>query len=598
MKKFLKIIITAMVMALFAGCVAVFAEDSLNEPTQSITVEVLYRIGENSEGETSLYLGKGCRALELKTDGDKTASGASFFDLGSFKGNLNYTVRLKDMNALTDGRLHEMTLSISMKDDGKNQIGTLISASGNDSAVDFSASNYITAKIKSNKAGVRDGLIRIQNTADGFYFNGTNYEYSPITFDMDSGDWEKFGFAEQTGYELKGISVNGSSYNAARSIKSITRSEKEGVEGAEWLVACLSYEPGSSGANIPETIISGFEPMTFYADIEPVNVNITFDKQGGTGNTMDVTARYGERILLPSAPTKTGYEFTGWFTAASGGREVTRTTKSEFTEDTTLYAHWKSEETKKIRYYANGGSFKSGSASTTILSVERVSNERITLPNGSANFTDGSKTYTLSRSGYTFTGWNTKSDGTGTSYAAGSRITVSNDKTLYAQWKDSQCKVTITYNGVPKEFKYDKNTRINVSELIRMGTGDNSTDDYKLHVTNSSGMRVANNLRGTQTIKSDTWYEIEKKPVCYTVTWEIQCGSAKRSWMTEYEQGAEISFTRPRNTKMSDGYIFLCWEDKNGNKVDSAIVTGNVTYRARVKKVGNGTQNSPNRGTL
>lgn len=43
---------------------------------------------------------------------------------------------------------------------------------------------------------------------------------------------------------------------------------------------------------------------------------------------------------------------------------------------------------------------------------------------------------TFSRDGYTFTGWNTQADGTGTAYAAGETISLSEDTTLYAQWAE------------------------------------------------------------------------------------------------------------------------------------------------------------------
>ena len=42
---------------------------------------------------------------------------------------------------------------------------------------------------------------------------------------------------------------------------------------------------------------------------------------------------------------------------------------------------------------------------------------------------------TFSREGYTFTGWNTKPDGTGTAYADGAAVKLMDNITLYAQWK-------------------------------------------------------------------------------------------------------------------------------------------------------------------
>ncbi|WP_161934669.1 InlB B-repeat-containing protein, partial [Lactococcus lactis] len=51
------------------------------------------------------------------------------------------------------------------------------------------------------------------------------------------------------------------------------------------------------------------------------------------------------------------------------------------------------------------------------------------------------------RSGYTFTGWNTSADGSGTSYAPGADLTLSNDTTLYAQWKESTSNIIYDANG-------------------------------------------------------------------------------------------------------------------------------------------------------
>ena len=45
---------------------------------------------------------------------------------------------------------------------------------------------------------------------------------------------------------------------------------------------------------------------------------------------------------------------------------------------------------------------------------------------------------TFTRSGYTFSGWNTKANGSGTSYSNGQSVTLSDNTTLYAQWKSTQ----------------------------------------------------------------------------------------------------------------------------------------------------------------
>ena len=79
-----------------------------------------------------------------------------------------------------------------------------------------------------------------------------------------------------------------------------------------------------------------------------------------------------------------------------------------------------------ITFDANGGS---GTVPTAISTYVGVAN---TIPSNS-----------LTRTGYTFNGWNTASDGSGTSYATGSSITPSSDVTLYAQWQTTYVKPEI-----------------------------------------------------------------------------------------------------------------------------------------------------------
>lgn len=76
------------------------------------------------------------------------------------------------------------------------------------------------------------------------------------------------------------------------------------------------------------------------------------------------------------------------------------------------------ETTKKVTYNGNGGSD---------IGVEtRLWGETVW---------DGYLTTTVpTRTGYEFTGWNTQANGTGTSYASGAYISVTDDTVLYAQW--------------------------------------------------------------------------------------------------------------------------------------------------------------------
>ena len=53
-------------------------------------------------------------------------------------------------------------------------------------------------------------------------------------------------------------------------------------------------------------------------------------------------------------------------------------------------------------------------------------------PNAATSVTLDANTF--SRSGYSFSGWNTKADGSGTSYSNRQSVTITSDLLLYAQW--------------------------------------------------------------------------------------------------------------------------------------------------------------------
>ena len=66
---------------------------------------------------------------------------------------------------------------------------------------------------------------------------------------------------------------------------------------------------------------------------------ITFNPNGGTlsGGSTAQTGENGKLASLPT-PSRSGYTFDGWFTAAEGGNAVS--TDKVYTENTALYAHW------------------------------------------------------------------------------------------------------------------------------------------------------------------------------------------------------------------------------------------------------------------
>ena len=147
---------------------------------------------------------------------------------------------------------------------------------------------------------------------------------------------------------------------------------------------------------------------------------------GNTYNITDTVTVLGNTGSL----VKTGYTFAGWNTAANGsgtsysGGE----TFAMGSSDVTLYAQW-TENTYTVTYTGNtntGGS---------------VPTDATTYHNGDTATVLGN-TGSLTKTGYTFAGWNTAANGSGTSYSGGDTFAIgSSNVTLYAQWTEN------TYGG-------------------------------------------------------------------------------------------------------------------------------------------------------
>ena len=117
--------------------------------------------------------------------------------------------------------------------------------------------------------------------------------------------------------------------------------------------------------------------------------------------------------------------FKEWNTQKDGsGTSYTEGSSPELTEDITLYAQW--ADFYKVTYLINIDS-------NTQTYIQKVEGEH-SLATKTTAFAD------FDSSKYQFCGWDTKADGSGTRYAEGKTLTLTEDITLYAQWcgaKDS-----------------------------------------------------------------------------------------------------------------------------------------------------------------
>ena len=164
----------------------------------------------------------------------------------------------------------------------------------------------------------------------------------------------------------------------------------------------------------------------------------------------------GGTATTPTAPTKTGSTFGGWYSDSALTTAFVFTTP--ITANTTLYAKW-SAITYAVTYNANGATSGTAPANQT-----KAQGSNLTLATNSG---------ILAKTGFSFAGWNTAADGSGTTYAEGATYSIDAALTLYAKW-------TITDVTGPT---------LNLSTLVNGAITNNQTLNVSGTVTDTSGVK-------------------------------------------------------------------------------------------------------------
>ena len=170
----------------------------------------------------------------------------------------------------------------------------------------------------------------------------------------------------------------------------------------------------------------------------PANIRYR-DDWGATGSTPDTTGVTGQNVTIArNGFTRPGYTFTGWARDRRTNPSLQPGGRYTLTPGTTtLWAQWKADPAHLI-YNSN-----SGSTSQTRRTDGVVDQTLTVIANP------------FTRSGYTFTGWNTQADGRGKAYAAGNgfRLVADaksnpvNTTVLYAQWRINRVALKFDPNG-------------------------------------------------------------------------------------------------------------------------------------------------------
>ena len=239
---------------------------------------------------------------------------------------------------------------------------------------------------------------------------------------------------------------------------------------------------------------------------------VKYDANGGSGAPSNQTKTYGVALTLSSTkPTKSS---------------TSSTTTGSFV----------------ITGDANGGYFGSTSTTTTTITASTSTPQTTT---------------------YSFSKWNTKSDGSGTSYNAGGSYTANSGATLYAQYSSSTTSGTTTYSN-------------NKISALATPSRDNTTQaTYTITFNSNGGSSVSN--KSTTKVRAYTfggWASSASATSANASATYTAKTTVYAYWTTKDTTGA---ITLPTPTK--SGYTFVGWAT-TADATTADIGTGSYTPTA------------------
>ena len=322
-------------------------------------------------------------------------------------------------------------------------------------------------------------------------------------------------------------------------------------------------------------------------EVLPNTYTLTYNSNGcgNDCNPKTKTVTYGEKYGELCTLSKTGYNFSGWYTATSGGTKITSSSTYNIESDQTLYARC-SAKTYTIKYNSNGGS---GSMSNTKATYGK-----------SATISSNSFT----RSGYTFLGWTTKSNGaddgygwtnwSGTwNYDNGQYGISNNILNLYARWSAKNYTIKYNSNGGSGSMSntkatYGKSATISSNSFTRSGytfvgwtTKSNGADDG-YGWTNWSGTWNYDN--GQYGISNNTlnlyarWSENTQSINGY------RCSGSDLYYITTCGLGTGICNYTYRNDSKTNGTVVRNNLNNSLSKCSNYQVNNDVKYTQTLKR--------------
>ena len=343
-----------------------------------------------------------------------------------------------------------------------------------------------------------------------------------------------------------------------------------GCDNLESIATPKAMAPGV-GIKLPDGFITSKITSAYCNETLAKEYQITYHLDNGknaAGNPPSYN-KLSANIVL-KAPTKTGYTFEGWYSDSSYTKPVT-TIKKGSTGKKEFYAKW---TLNKYNIAFDGNKSTSGSVA-------------------SLKSCKYGKSYTLNkntfkRSGYTFKGWNTKADGSGTAYKDKESVKNLSSKNgttviLYAQWEPVKYSITYKLDGGNNNSKNPKYyTREDKTFVLQTPTKTGYT--FKGWYSDKKCTKKVTQI--TKGSSGDKVFYAKWEAAKYTIKYNLNGGKNSSKNPTSYKiTTSTIKLQNPSR----NGYTFKGWySDSSYTKQVTTIKkgsSGNKTLYAKWEAV-------------
>lgn len=309
-----------------------------------------------------------------------------------------------------------------------------------------------------------------------------------------------------------------------------------------------------SGSSVTQIDAGSTGNKTFYAKWKAIQYTISYELNGGsmTGATTLYTIESADITL--KIPTRTGYDFGGWYDNASfSGDAVTKITKGS-TGNKSFYAKW-TAQTYTITYNLNNGENAAGNPQTYTPDDDEI----VLKP--------------ATRTGYDFGGWYTSSNFSGTAVTTIPKGSAGN-KTFYAKWIAKEYTITYNLNGGTNATGNPDTYTIEDSVTLKDPTRTGFVFTGWYENADCTGAKVTTIAKGSTGDKT-FWACWEEKAVEYTVTFKGRDGKVLKT-----EKVFAGKDATPPEAPSITGYDFKGWSDSYTNIQSDKTITAEYTLHS------------------